>query len=58
MEVMTFGQPRIGNAAFASYYSEVVPNTFRVTHEHDLVPHLPLIISTYHIRPIITFQQR
>nr|KAJ0204325.1 hypothetical protein LSAT_V11C500278320 [Lactuca sativa] len=58
LAVMTFGQPRIGNAAFASYYSEVVPNTFRVTHEHDLVPHLPLIISTYHIRPIITFQQR
>ncbi|KAI3459297.1 hypothetical protein Pfo_015960 [Paulownia fortunei] len=26
---MTFGQPRIGNAAFASYYSEVVPNTIR-----------------------------
>ncbi|KAI3713788.1 hypothetical protein L1987_72374 [Smallanthus sonchifolius] len=41
VQVMTFGQPRIGNAAFASYYSEVVPNTFRVTHDHDLVPHLP-----------------
>ncbi|KAL8201272.1 hypothetical protein R6Q57_012611 [Mikania cordata] len=41
IQVMTFGQPRIGNAAFASYYCEVVPNTFRVTHEHDLVPHLP-----------------
>nr|GEV61767.1 probable feruloyl esterase A isoform X1 [Tanacetum cinerariifolium] len=41
VQVTTFGMPRIGNAAFASYYSEVVPNTFRVTHEHDLVPHLP-----------------
>ncbi|KAK4370495.1 hypothetical protein RND71_009970 [Anisodus tanguticus] len=31
--VMTFGQPRIGNAAaFASYYSKWVPNTIRVTH--------------------------
>lgn len=38
---MTFGMPRIGNAAFASCYSEVVPNTFRMTHEHDMVPHLP-----------------
>ncbi|CAH1415038.1 unnamed protein product [Lactuca virosa] len=56
VEVMTFGQPRIGNAAFASYYSEVVPNTFRVTHEHDLVPHLPpyyqhLPHKTYHHFP-------
>jgi hypothetical protein len=39
--VMTFGQPRVGNAVFASYYSKLVPNTFRVTHEHDIVPHLP-----------------
>ncbi|TMW88735.1 hypothetical protein EJD97_018177 [Solanum chilense] len=41
VSVMTFGQPRIGNAAFASYYSKWVPNTIRVTHEHDIVPHLP-----------------
>lgn len=38
---MTFGQPRIGNAAFVSYYSQVIPNTVRVTNEHDIVPHLP-----------------
>ncbi|GJS05428.1 probable feruloyl esterase A isoform X1 [Tanacetum coccineum] len=41
VQVTTFGLPRIENAAFASYYSEVVPNAFRVTHDHDLVPHLP-----------------
>ncbi|KAA8548509.1 hypothetical protein F0562_000224 [Nyssa sinensis] len=41
VQVMTFGQPRIGNAAFASYYSQLVPNTIRVTNEHDIVPHLP-----------------
>ncbi|RAL54467.1 hypothetical protein DM860_001595 [Cuscuta australis] len=41
VQVMTFGQPRIGNAAFASYYSQLVPNTIRVTHGHDIVPHLP-----------------
>lgn len=41
VQVMTFGQPRIGNAVFASYYTQVVPNTIRVTHEHDMVPHLP-----------------
>ncbi|KAL3505776.1 hypothetical protein ACH5RR_031158 [Cinchona calisaya] len=56
VEVVTFGQPRIGNTAFASYYSQVVPNTIRVTHEHDIVPHLPPYYSyfpqkTYHHFP-------
>ncbi|KAE8685558.1 Serine/threonine-protein kinase PBS1 [Hibiscus syriacus] len=41
VQVITFGQPRIGNAAFASYYGKLVPNTIRVTNEHDIVPHLP-----------------
>ncbi|KAJ9181961.1 hypothetical protein P3X46_006003 [Hevea brasiliensis] len=54
--VMTFGQPRIGNAAFASYYSQCVPNTIRVTNDHDIVPHLPPYYSyfpqkTYHHFP-------
>ncbi|KAL5150929.1 Lipase [Glycine soja] len=41
VQVMTFGQPRIGNAAFASLYTKLVPNTIRVTNDHDIVPHLP-----------------
>lgn len=41
IQVMTFGQPRIGNAAFASYFNQHVPNAIRVTHENDMVPHLP-----------------
>ncbi|XP_027365731.1 lipase-like isoform X2 [Abrus precatorius] len=41
VQVMTFGQPRIGNAAFASLYHKLVPNTFRITNDHDVVPHLP-----------------
>ncbi|CAK9862890.1 unnamed protein product [Sphagnum jensenii] len=41
IQVYTFGQPRIGNPAFAAYYSENVPLTIRVTHAHDVVPHLP-----------------
>ncbi|KAM7279323.1 hypothetical protein ACFE04_006457 [Oxalis oulophora] len=54
--VMTFGQPRIGNSVFSSYYSKLVPNTFRVTHEHDIVPHLPPYYTyfpqkTYHHFP-------
>ncbi|KAK6130457.1 hypothetical protein DH2020_035795 [Rehmannia glutinosa] len=41
VQVMTFGQPRIGNAAFASYFNQIVPDTIRVTNDHDIVPHLP-----------------
>ncbi|KAL2470330.1 alpha/beta-Hydrolases superfamily protein [Abeliophyllum distichum] len=52
VQVMTFGQPRIGNAAFASYYSKVVPNTIRVTNGHDIVPHLP---PYYHYFPQKTY---
>lgn len=53
---MTFGQPRIGNAAFATYYSKLVPHTIRVTNEHDIVAHLPPYYShfpqkTYHHFP-------
>ncbi|XVF28393.1 hypothetical protein REPUB_Repub15cG0025700 [Reevesia pubescens] len=56
VQVITFGQPRIGNAAFASYYGKLVPNTIRVTNDHDIVPHLPPYYSyfpqkTYHHFP-------
>lgn len=53
VEVITFGQPRVGNYAFAMYYNAYVPLTIRVTHAHDIVPHLPpyyplLGEKTYH----------
>ncbi|ESQ41866.1 hypothetical protein EUTSA_v10013982mg [Eutrema salsugineum] len=56
VQVMTFGQPRVGNADFASYYSLLVPNTFRIIHDHDMVPHLPpyyylIPQKTYHHFP-------
>ncbi|KAK6930116.1 Fungal lipase-like domain [Dillenia turbinata] len=56
VQVTTFGQPRIGNAVFVSYYSKLVPNTIRVTNNHDIVPHLPPYYShfptkTYHHFP-------
>jgi predicted lipase len=37
----TFGQPRIGNDAFAAWYPTRVRNTFRVIHYADIVPHVP-----------------
>ncbi|CAJ2658587.1 unnamed protein product [Trifolium pratense] len=53
VQVMTFGQPRIGNGVFASLYSELIPNTIRVTHDHDMVPHLP---PYYYYLPQKTYQ--
>eukprot|EP00249_Psilotum_nudum_P004980 c18473_g1_i1 orf=854-1465(+) len=41
VQVVTFGQPRIGNMVFAAYYNALVPRTYRMTHGHDVVPHLP-----------------
>lgn len=41
--VYTFGEPRVGNANFAQQYrsrAKLWP-TWRVTHAHDIVPHLP-----------------
>eukprot|EP00897_Mesotaenium_endlicherianum_P005039 jgi/Mesen1/4563/ME000232S03828 len=41
VHVTTFGQPRVGNRAFATYFDQRVPNSVRMVHGHDLVPHLP-----------------
>uniref|UniRef100_A0A1D1Y170 Lipase n=1 Tax=Anthurium amnicola TaxID=1678845 RepID=A0A1D1Y170_9ARAE len=56
VQLMTFGQPRIGNAVFASYLSKHVPRAVRVINEHDMVPHLPPYYTyfpqkTYHHFP-------
>ena len=41
--VYTFGQPRVGNAAFAAFYNKHSDThvTWRITHHRDIVPHLP-----------------
>ncbi|XP_039136868.1 lipase-like isoform X2 [Dioscorea cayenensis subsp. rotundata] len=41
VQLITFGQPRIGNAIFSSYFNKHVPHAIRVTNGHDIVPHLP-----------------
>lgn len=45
--VYTFGHPRAGNFAFAELMQKNVPNLFRVTHNHDIVPHLPPTYLNY-----------
>ena len=40
--VYSFGQPRVGNHAFARFYKQNVPHTFRVVAEDDVITSLPL----------------
>ena len=41
IHVYNFGQPRTGNTNFAHYTNKMLPNYWRVTHDRDIVPHLP-----------------
>ncbi|CAL4907831.1 unnamed protein product [Urochloa decumbens] len=50
--LMTFGQPRIGNAVFSSNFKRHLPNAIRMTNAHDIVPHLP---PYYHYFPQKTY---
>ena len=54
LHLYTFGQPRVGDKAFADAYPKVVPDAFRVVHRWDLIPHLPLIGMgyTHHISEV------
>lgn len=38
--VLTFGEPRVGNADFSTYFMGVAEN-YRVVHYGDIVPHIP-----------------
>ena len=50
-QIYTFGQPRVGNAAFKRLYEwSLSQSTFRVVHEEDIVarlPHLPYFTDPY-----------
>lgn len=47
--VYTFGQPRLGNFAFAQLMNNYVPSLNRVIHAKDVVPHmLPSYLRYYH----------
>jgi Lipase (class 3) len=45
IEMVNFGQTRVGNAAFASYAKKLVPSRFRVVNMRDIVPHYPPEVS-------------
>lgn len=47
--VYTYGQPRVGDPAWYSWYKDnVVDTNYRVVHYHDIVPHLPPELLGFH----------
>ena len=39
--MVNFGQPRVGDDAYAAFANTKFPNHFRVIHDRDIVPHQP-----------------
>jgi len=45
-----FGSPRVGNQNFSDYFRTKVPVYWRMTNNHDVVPHLPYqVLGFYHV---------
>ncbi|MBW4465592.1 MAG: lipase family protein [Pegethrix bostrychoides GSE-TBD4-15B] len=42
LQVYTYAGPRVGNPAFAQAYNQLVPQTYRVVNQADIVTDLPL----------------
>ncbi|EYC33585.1 hypothetical protein Y032_0002g881 [Ancylostoma ceylanicum] len=41
IKLVTFGQPRTGDKTFADAHGIQIPYSFRITHAHDVIPHVP-----------------
>uniref|UniRef100_A0AC35U4J4 Lipase_3 domain-containing protein n=1 Tax=Rhabditophanes sp. KR3021 TaxID=114890 RepID=A0AC35U4J4_9BILA len=41
IRLVTFGEPRVGTVSFSQNFDRLVPNSFRVVHSKDIIPHLP-----------------
>jgi hypothetical protein len=41
VKMVTFGQPRTGDEAYAEAHDNLVPYRYRIVHDKDKVPHLP-----------------
>jgi predicted lipase len=48
VKLLTFGSPRVGNAAFASAFNASTIQHFRLVHAKDPVPHFPEMLFGFH----------
>jgi hypothetical protein len=46
--VTTFGSPRVGNAVYADVFSRYINESWRFTHNRDVVPSVPLMLMGFH----------
>lgn len=47
--VYTYASPRTGDVQFATKYNQIVPNTYRIANDLDLVPKLPMFPPYQHV---------
>ena len=48
VDTITAGQPRTGNAAYASAFAQAIPTAWRLVHNRDIVPSVPTQFMGYH----------
>ena len=41
VKLYTYGQPRTGDKTYAVEHDKLVPNSWRIVHQRDIVPHVP-----------------
>uniref|UniRef100_A0A0N4Z488 Lipase_3 domain-containing protein n=1 Tax=Parastrongyloides trichosuri TaxID=131310 RepID=A0A0N4Z488_PARTI len=62
VRLVTFGEPRTGDIEFAEGHDKMVKYTYRIIHNHDIIPHLPprvfdnLFDSPFHHRYEVWYQ--
>lgn len=54
IQVFSYGAPRLGNEHFAQFYNSILPNSWRIQHNKDVVPHLPPTeVGYYHCGTLV-----
>lgn len=48
IRLYTFGSPRVGNDIFADFFKTAIQESYRFTHNRDIVPSVPLQIMGFH----------
>ncbi|CAJ0946581.1 unnamed protein product, partial [Mesorhabditis belari] len=47
VKLITYGEPRNGDATYASRINDMLPFAYRVVHDNDIVPQVPLDVENY-----------
>eukprot|EP01104_Vermistella_antarctica_P016858 TRINITY_DN584_c1_g1_i1.p1 TRINITY_DN584_c1_g1~~TRINITY_DN584_c1_g1_i1.p1 ORF type:complete len:306 (-),score=14.84 TRINITY_DN584_c1_g1_i1:101-1018(-) len=54
----TYGLPRVGNLDFAAYYNALIPTSYRMTNQRDVVPHVPgTLLGFWHVQNEIWYNR-